>query len=110
MLRPEISGQTMRPQSPMAAAGETPLIASTPPMLTKAQFRNPPASTKYSRRNMDRRRRQENSADNRNGSGGTADLPLTGDWLNRGMQILVQLSTEPHGTTGTRITSLMHIP
>ena len=110
MLQPEISGQTMRPQSPMAAAGETPVIASTPPMLTKAQFRNPPATTKYFRRNMDRRRRQQNSAENRNGSEGTADFPLIGDLLKEGQEILVQISKEPLGTKGARITSHIALP
>ena len=110
-LQDHISGETTQRQSPIApTVGETPVVASTSPLLTKAQFRNSPSTTKFFRRNMDKRRRQQNCNEDRNEWEGTADFPLIGDLLKEGQEILVQISKEPLGTKGARITSHIALP
>jgi ribonuclease G len=110
-LQDNISGKTTQRQSPITpTVGETPVVASTSPLLTKAQFRNSPSTTKFFRRNMDKRRRQQNYNEDRNEWEGTADFPLIGDLLKESQEILVQISKEPLGTKGARITSHIALP
>jgi len=73
----------------------------------KVHFRNSPNTSRFFRRNLDRKRRHNDHEDRGEGS---PDFPLIGDLLKEGQEILVQISKEPLGTKGARITSHIALP
>jgi ribonuclease G len=73
----------------------------------KVQFRNFPNTSRFFRRNLDRKRRHNDHEDRGEES---PDFPLIGDLLKEGQEILVQISKEPLGTKGARITSHIALP
>jgi ribonuclease G len=97
-------------ESPSAAVQVSEVKAPSPDSIpSKVQFRNPPNTTKFFKRNLDRKRRF-NPNDTRGEAEGSPDLPLIGDLLKQGQEILVQISKEPLGTKGARITSHIALP
>jgi Rne/Rng family ribonuclease len=99
------------PVSESIGAAQSPEIKppSTPSIPSKAQFRNPPNTSKFFKRNIDRKRRY-NSNEARGEAEGSPSFPLIGDLLKEGQEILVQISKEPLGTKGARITSHIALP
>jgi Rne/Rng family ribonuclease len=82
-----------------------PLGSSAP---NKIQFRNPPNTSRFLKRNL--RKRHHNNGEDGGEVEGAPDFPLIGDLLKEGQEILVQISKEPLGTKGARITSHIALP
>jgi ribonuclease G len=99
-------------QAPPAATSiekMTAIPTSSSP-TSKVQFRNPPNTARFFRRDMDQRRRQHGFNEDRKDAHSSAAFPLIGDLLKEGQEILVQISKEPLGTKGARITSHIALP
>ncbi len=79
-------------------------------VASKAELRNPPANARFFRRDPERRRRQYSFSEDRGEAKGGSDYPLIADLLKAGQEILVQVSKEPLGTKGARITSHIALP
>jgi Rne/Rng family ribonuclease len=100
--------QTQDPGTPQVVRSEP--ASSLPSTPSQAQYRNAPNTPKFFRKNLDRRRRPHPLPDDRKENGGGADYPLIADLLKEGQEILVQISKEPLGTKGARITSHIALP
>jgi len=104
------SSEGTGPESiPALAQSSDVKVPSSAPIPSKAQFRNIPNTSKFFKRNLDRKRRF-NSGDARGEAEGSPNFPLIGDLLKQGQEILVQISKEPLGTKGARITSHIALP
>jgi ribonuclease G len=100
--------QAHEPGTAQAVKSEaTPSLPSAP---SQAQYRNAPSPPRFFRKNLDRRRRPNPLPENRKEDGGASDYPLIADLLKEGQEILVQISKEPLGTKGARITSHIALP
>ncbi len=75
----------------------------------KAQYRSRPSTAKFIRRSPDRRRRQHHSEERRDREA-SSPMPMIADLLKEGQEILIQISKEPLGTKGARITSHIALP
>ncbi len=88
------------------AEDRIPIASLTP---DKVEFRNPANTSRFFKRNLVRKRRH-NYGEERAEAEGAPDFPLIGDLLKEGQEILVQVSKEPLGTKGARITSHIALP
>ncbi len=77
---------------------------------SQAQYRNIPNAPRFFRKNLDRRRRPHLAPEDRKEGGASSEYPLIADLLKEGQEILVQISKEPLGTKGARITSHIALP
>jgi Rne/Rng family ribonuclease len=84
-------------------------IPSPTSIASKIQFRNSPNTSRFFKRNVERKRRF-NPNDPRGEAEWSPNFPLIGDLLKEGQEILVQISKEPLGTKGARITSHIALP
>jgi Rne/Rng family ribonuclease len=77
----------------------------------EARISDPPASAQFSRKPPARRSRRRHSpkGDSRTGDGSSTE-PQISDLLRAGQEILVQVSKEPLGKKGARITSHIALP
>ena len=99
----------------VSSVPETTDVSDTPPNPTtrsrgvKAQHRSRPNTPKFIRRSPDRGRRKYNSQDRRDRES-TSKVPMIADLLKKGQEILIQISREPLGSKGARITSHIALP
>ncbi len=107
--KPETANETGFLEKTEAPAS-IPLGQSSDARPSKAQFRNAPGTARFFRRNMEGRRPQHNFSEDRKESVKGTDYPLIGDLLKQGQEILVQISKEPLGSKGARITSHIALP
>ena len=101
-------GQAREPVVPLAVKSET--ASSSPAVPSQVQYRNTPSTPKFFRKNLDRRRRPHPQPEDRKENGGGSEYPQIADLLKEGQEILVQISKEPLGTKGARITSHIALP
>ena len=104
----QVSVQAQAPASSQTTRGVTqpPVVGAS----SQVQYRNIPGTPRFFRKNLDRRRRPHPGAEDRKEGGITSEYPLIGDLLKEGQEILVQISKEPLGTKGARITSHIALP
>ena len=96
---------------PVEPAGEDPQAEKGSPQKRRARISDRPRSGQFSKRAPVRRSRRRTPA---NSDGPSADTPskplMISDLLKEGQEILVQVSKEPLGKKGARITSHIALP
>ncbi len=103
--KPEASA---RSEPIKVSASEAPPDSGTRSRGPKVQYRSRPSTPRFFRRSPDRRR-QYHGEDRRNREA-SSPAPMIADLLKEGQEILIQISKEPLGTKGARITSHIALP
>ena len=98
-----------QPEPETVGATDAPSGPASRPRAPNAQYRSRPSTPRFFRRSPDRRRSQSRGED-RQRREASSPAPMIADLLKEGQEILVQISKEPLGTKGARITSHIAIP
>lgn len=103
------TGQKISSVSETTDISDTKPSPTTRPKGVKAQHRSRPNTPKFIRRAPDRGRRKSQSQDRRDREP-ASKAPMISDLLKKGQEILIQISKEPLGSKGARITSHIALP
>ena len=107
---PGSTGQAAaEPEPETVGAAQAPSAPTSRSRASNAQYRSRPSTPRFFRRSPDRRRSQYRGED-RQRREAASPAPMIADLLKEGQEILVQISKEPLGTKGARITSHIAIP